>query len=93
VNTNNINSPRSVETAGLGHKEGSGFALTPGQACDLDGADILLPQIEADIVIADKGFDADERVIDPLEKAGKTTVIPPKVNPQTRLRQGTVASA
>ena len=48
-----------------------GFALTPGQACDLDGADILLPQIEADIVIADKGFDADERVIDPLEKAGK----------------------
>ena len=57
-----------------------GFALTPGQACDLDGADILLPQIEADIVIADKGFDADERVIDPLEKAGKTTVIPPKAN-------------
>jgi len=57
-----------------------GFALTPGQACDLDGADILVPQIEADIVIADKGFDADERVIDPLEKAGKTTVIPPKAN-------------
>ena len=57
-----------------------GFALTPGQACDLDGADILLPQIEADIVIADKGFDADERVIDPLEKAGKSSVIPPKAN-------------
>ena len=57
-----------------------GFALTPGQACDLDGADILLPHIEADIVIADKGFDADERVIDPLEKAGKSTVIPPKAN-------------
>ena len=57
-----------------------GFALTPGQACDLDGADILLPQIEADIVIADKGFDADERVIDLLEKAGKSIVIPPKAN-------------
>ena len=57
-----------------------GFALTPGQACDLDGADILLPQIEADIVIADKGFDADQRVIEPLEKAGKSTVIPPKAN-------------
>jgi transposase len=57
-----------------------GFALTPGQACDLDGADILLPQIEADIVIADKGFDADERVIDPLEKAGKTTTQGPKAN-------------
>ena len=54
--------------------------LSPGQACDLDGADILLPQIEADIVIADKGFDADERVIAPLEKAGKTAVIPPKAN-------------
>jgi transposase len=58
----------------------TGFTLTPGQACDLDGADILLPLIEADIVIADKGFDADERVIDPLEKAGKIAVIPPKAN-------------
>src|SRR5450759_64025 len=58
----------------------TGFTLTPGQACDLDGADILLPQIAADIVIADKGFDADERVIEPLEKAGKITVIPPKAN-------------
>ena len=58
----------------------TGFTLTPGQACDLDGADILLPQIEADIVIADKGFDADERVIKPLEKAGKSVVIPPKAN-------------
>jgi hypothetical protein len=47
-------------------------ASETGQACDLDGADILLPQIEADIVIADKGFDADERVIAPLEKTGKT---------------------
>ena len=26
----------------------------PDKACDLDGADILLPQIEADIVIAEK---------------------------------------
>lgn len=58
----------------------TGFALTPGQACDLDGADVLLPQIEADILIADKGFDADERVIIPLELAGKTVVIPPKAN-------------
>jgi hypothetical protein len=49
----------------------TGFTLTPGQACDLDGADILLPQITADVVIADKGFDADERVIEPLEKAAR----------------------
>jgi transposase len=58
----------------------TGFTLTPGQACDLDGADILLPQIEADIVIADKGFDADERVIERLENAGKNAVIPPRAN-------------
>jgi transposase len=58
----------------------TGFTLTPGQACDLDGADILLPQITADTVIADRGFDADERVIEPLERAGKSIVIPPKAN-------------
>jgi len=58
----------------------TGFTLTPGQACDLDGADILLPQIKADILIGDKGFDADERVILPLEQAGKSVVIPPKAN-------------
>lgn len=57
-----------------------GFHLTGGQACDLDGADVLLPQIEADIVLADKGFDADERVLMPLQNAGKTAVIPPKAN-------------
>jgi transposase len=34
-------------------------------------------------VIADKGFDADERVIEPLRKAGKTPVIPPKRNRKT----------
>jgi transposase len=57
-----------------------GFHLTGGQACDLDGADVLLPQIEAEIVLADKGFDADERVLIPLQKAGKAAVIPPKAN-------------
>ena len=31
-------------------------------------------------MIADKGFDADERVLEPLRKAGKTPVIPPKRN-------------
>ena len=34
----------------------------------------------ADTLIADKAFDADERVIEPLRKAGKTIVIPPKSN-------------
>jgi transposase len=57
-----------------------GFHLTGGQACDLDGADVLLGQIAADVVLADKGFDADERVLIPLQKAGKTAIIPPKAN-------------
>jgi len=53
------------------------FFLTPGQAHDLEGADALLPQMKADTVLADKAFDADERVIEPLLAAGKTPVIPP----------------
>jgi transposase len=57
-----------------------GFLLTPGQACDLDGADVLLPALTAPIVIADQGYDADERVLQPLAQAGKTAVIPPKAN-------------
>jgi transposase len=56
------------------------FLLTPGQAHDLEGADALLPQMQADTLLADKAFDADERVIEPLAAAGKTAVIPPKKN-------------
>ena len=57
-----------------------GFHLTPGQAHDLDGADKLLPGIEAEKVLADKAYDANERVITPLIAAGKEPVIPPKSN-------------
>jgi transposase len=32
------------------------------------------------VLIADKAFDADERVIEPLQKAGKTPVIPSRSN-------------
>ena len=32
------------------------------------------------MVIADKAFDAEERVIRPLEQAGETAVIPPRAN-------------
>ena len=38
----------------------------------------MLPQMEADTLLADKAFDADERVIEPLLRAGKTPVIPCK---------------
>ena len=44
------------------------------------GADHLLPTMQADTLIADKAFDADARVLEPLAAAGKTAVIPPRVN-------------
>lgn len=54
--------------------------LTAGQASDLEGSDTLLGSLPADIAIADKGYDADERVLTRLEQTGKTAVIPPKAN-------------
>jgi transposase len=54
--------------------------LTGGQEHDLEGADELLPDIQAETIIADKAYDADERVIQPLLKAGKSLVIPSKRN-------------
>ncbi|MGH6801596.1 MAG: IS5 family transposase [Methylocella sp.] len=57
-----------------------GFLLTPGQAHDLAGADALLPEMAAETLLADKAFDADERVIEPLLARGKSFVIPPKSN-------------
>ena len=56
----------------------TGFFLTGGEVHDLVGADHLLPQVEAQALIADKAFDAEARVIQPLHAAGITTVIPPK---------------
>lgn len=60
----------------------TGFHLTPGQAHDLEGADALLPDLLENIqaFLADKAYDAQERVLDLLEKAGVQTVIPPKKN-------------
>jgi transposase len=54
--------------------------LTPGQAHDLIGADALLPRMTADLLIADRAFDADQRVRAPLAAAGKSAVIPPRPN-------------
>jgi IS5 family transposase len=45
------------------------FLLTPGQAHDLIGADALLPQMAAEVLIADKAYDADERVLKLLARA------------------------
>jgi transposase len=54
--------------------------LTPGQASDLKGFEGLVDTIRADVVIGDKGYDADKRVRAALAKAGKTAVIPPRRN-------------
>ncbi len=40
----------------------------------------MLPGMAADTLIADKAFDGDRRVIEPLAAAGKAAVIPPKAN-------------
>jgi len=56
------------------------FFLTPGQSSDLQGADVLLPQIEAQAVLADKAYDAQERVLTPLIERDIEVVIPPKKN-------------
>lgn len=59
------------------------FHLTPGQACDLDGSDVLLADFTAPTLLGDKGYDADARVIDVLEAQGKIAVIPSKSNRST----------
>jgi transposase len=60
----------------------TGFHLTPGQACDLEGSDVLLPGIldAIEAFLADKAYDAQKRVLDLLQTAGVKTVIPPKSN-------------
>ena len=58
----------------------TGFHLTGGQVSDLAGADALLPEVAASTVIADRGYDAEARVLAPLRAAGKAAVIPPRRN-------------
>jgi hypothetical protein len=44
--------------------------LTGGEAHGLAGADALLPRVTAPTLIADKGYDAEARVLAPLCDAG-----------------------
>jgi transposase len=46
----------------------------------LQGFDTLADTIQAEVLIADKGYDADRRVRAVLAAAGKTAVIPPRRN-------------
>ncbi len=59
----------------------TGFHLTPGQAHDLQGADVLLDKIgEIGALLADKAYDAEQRVLERLKEADWMAVIPPKSN-------------
>ncbi len=51
--------------------------LSEGHAHDLSGADTMLPRLRARILIADRGYDADARVLDRLAAAKIAAVIPP----------------
>lgn len=59
----------------------TGIHLTSGEAHDLHGADVLMDKlIQAEAVLADRAYDADDRVRDKLIKKGCVPVIPPKKN-------------
>ena len=53
----------------------TGFHLTSRQAYGLEGADVLLAQTAAETVIANKDYDAQARVLEPLPAQGKGVVI------------------
>lgn len=56
------------------------FYLTQGQCSDLEGAEVLISELTAPMVLADKAYDADARMITPLKAVGRTAVIPSKKN-------------
>lgn len=56
------------------------FTLTSGEKHDLVGADHLIPLLKSKILLADKAYHAEERVLGPLSRAGITSVIPAKKN-------------
>lgn len=63
----------------------TGFHLTPGQSHDLEGADVLLKDTKGETIIADKAYDAQSRLIQPLLDKGKSVVIPSRsTNKQPR---------
>lgn len=58
----------------------SGFYLSGGKAHDLEGADVLLDSLEAEALLADRAYDADERVRERLAAQGCEAVIPSRRN-------------
>lgn len=53
--------------------------LTEGQASEYGQAIALIEQIQADYILADKGYDSDE-LINSIEASGAAAVIPPRKN-------------
>ena len=51
--------------------------LTPGQASESKQAQMLIAGFETGVVIADKGYDADE-ILSAIEAAGSKAIVPPK---------------
>jgi transposase len=56
--------------------------LTPGQAHDLTGAQMLLDDVDPHALIGDKAYDADS-LLDTLAQRDIAAVIPPKTNRKT----------
>ena len=56
------------------------FHLSAGHAHDLEEADVLLDKVNADALLADKAYDADERIIQKLQFKQCQPVIPSKCN-------------
>lgn len=54
--------------------------MTQEQLSDLAGAEVLISELKAPMLLADKAYDADTRVIDQIQATGRVAVIPPKKN-------------
>jgi hypothetical protein len=59
-------------------------------ACDPDEVDMFLPQIEAEIVLVDRSFKSDERLLFPSQKAGKAAILPQAKRKVKRSYNGTL---
>ncbi|MEG4230016.1 hypothetical protein QUA35_28010 [Microcoleus sp. N9_B2] len=60
-----------------------GFTSPPDKLVTRVGGEQLQPLLVADTLLANKGYDPDQRVIDRLNAEGKTTVISPRRNCNT----------
>lgn len=55
------------------------FILTGGQVSDYKPADRLLEKVQAQYVLADKGYDS-QQIVDLVQAQGAEAVIPPRAN-------------